>query len=143
MAEFAAVVGIGQTKYQTIHKDFSIAGLLRDAAQKALIDAECTWNDIDAVIIGKAPDMFEGVVMPESYLTDALTRVKHLGKARQDVVVVTCKATRHFRAIQGGIDAHEGPRPRTSSSTTPPMRATTYRRSSSIPRASRRGAPTH
>ena len=31
-----------------------------------------TWADIDAVVIGKAPDMFEGVAMPELYLADAL-----------------------------------------------------------------------
>ena len=38
----------------------------------ALDDAEMTWADIDAVVIGKAPDMFEGVMMPELYLADAL-----------------------------------------------------------------------
>ena len=31
-----------------------------------------TWRDIDAVVIGTAPDMFEGVMMPELYLADAL-----------------------------------------------------------------------
>ena len=72
MAELAAVVGIGQTKYQTKRTDVSIAGLVREAAMNALKDAELTWDDIDAVILGKAPDMFEGVVMPELYLTDAL-----------------------------------------------------------------------
>ncbi|MCB1703840.1 MAG: thiolase domain-containing protein [Halioglobus sp.] len=72
MANLAAVVGIGQTKYMTKRTDVSIAGLLREAAFKALQDAELTWDDIDAVIIGKAPDMFEGVIMPEVYLTDAL-----------------------------------------------------------------------
>ena len=72
MAELAAVVGIGQTKYQTKRADVSIAGLVREAAQNALDDAALTWNDIDAVILGKAPDMFEGVIMPELYLTDAL-----------------------------------------------------------------------
>ncbi len=72
MAELAAVVGIGQTKYQTKRADVSIAGLVREAAFNALQDAELTWDDIDAVIIGKAPDMFEGVIMPELYLTDAL-----------------------------------------------------------------------
>ncbi len=72
MAELAAVVGIGQTKYQTKHKTVSVAGLVRDAALKALQDAELTWDDIDAVIVGKAPDMFEGMIMPELYLTDAL-----------------------------------------------------------------------
>lgn len=72
MAELAAVVGIGQTKYQTKRGDVSIAGLVREAAMNALKDSALTWDDIDAVIIGKAPDMFEGVVMPELYLTDAL-----------------------------------------------------------------------
>ena len=72
MAELAAVVGIGQTKYQTKRSDVSIAGLVREAAMNALNDAGLAWDDIDAVILGKAPDMFEGVVMPELYLTDAL-----------------------------------------------------------------------
>ena len=72
MANLAAVVGIGQTKYQTKRGDVSIAGLVREAAVNALRDADLTWDDIDAVVIGKAPDMFEGVIMPESYLTDAL-----------------------------------------------------------------------
>jgi acetyl-CoA C-acetyltransferase len=72
MAHLAAVVGIGQTKYQTRRGDVSIAGLVREAAVNALRDADLAWGDIDAVIIGKAPDMFEGVVMPEIYLADAL-----------------------------------------------------------------------
>jgi acetyl-CoA C-acetyltransferase len=72
MAELAAVVGIGQTKYRTKRSDVSMAGLVREAAMDALNDAGLGWDDIDAVIIGKAPDMFEGVIMPELYLTDAL-----------------------------------------------------------------------
>ena len=72
MADLAAVVGIGQTSYTTKRDDVSIAGLVREAAQNALDDAALTWDDIDAVIVGKAPDMFEGIVMPEIHLTDAL-----------------------------------------------------------------------
>lgn len=72
MAQRAAVVGIGQTAYTTRRGDVSIAGLVREAAQRALDDAGVGWADIDAVIVGKAPDMFEGTVMPEVYLTDAL-----------------------------------------------------------------------
>jgi acetyl-CoA C-acetyltransferase len=34
-----------------------------------------TWTDIDAVVIGKAPDFFEGVMMPEGYLAEALGAV--------------------------------------------------------------------
>ena len=70
--ELCAVVGVGQTKYESARNDVSIAGLCREAALRALDDAEMTWRDIDAVVIGKAPDMFEGVMMPELYLADAL-----------------------------------------------------------------------
>jgi acetyl-CoA C-acetyltransferase len=67
-----AIVGIGQTHHKAKHADVSIAGLVRQAARRALDDAGLDWKDIDAVVIGKAPDMFEGVVMPELYLADAL-----------------------------------------------------------------------
>ncbi len=67
-----AVTGVGQTKYQATRGDVSMAGLVREAAVRALADAELDWADIDAVVIGKAPDFFEGVMMPELYLADAL-----------------------------------------------------------------------
>ena len=73
--EPVAVVGIGQTKHVAARRDVSIAGLVREAARRALDDAELTWADIDAVVIGKAPDFFEGVMMPELYLADALGAV--------------------------------------------------------------------
>ncbi|MCG8588976.1 MAG: thiolase domain-containing protein, partial [Proteobacteria bacterium] len=72
MAQHAAVIGVGQTKYDAARKDVSQVGLLREAAQRALEDADLTWKDIDAVVIGKAPDMFEGVMMPELFLSEAL-----------------------------------------------------------------------
>jgi len=72
MAERCAVVGIGQTHHKKVRDDVSLAGLLREAGQRALDDAELTWRDIDAVVIGTAPDSFEGVMMPELYLADAL-----------------------------------------------------------------------
>ncbi len=75
MSERVAVVGVGQTEYAAKRVDVSIAGLVREAAQRALVDANMTWSDIDAVVIGKAPDMFEGVMMPELYLADALGAV--------------------------------------------------------------------
>jgi len=67
-----AVVGIGQTKHDDKRTDVSIAGLVREAALRALEDAQMSFADIDAVVVGKAPDMFEGVMMPELYLADAL-----------------------------------------------------------------------
>ncbi|MDX6743794.1 thiolase domain-containing protein [Actinocorallia sp. A-T 12471] len=72
MGNPCAIIGVGQTRYQTKRLDVSMAGLLREAAQRALDDAALTWDDIDCVVIGKAPDMFEGVMMPEAYLADAL-----------------------------------------------------------------------
>ncbi len=72
MAEHAAVIGIGQTKYDAKRIDVSQVGLIREAARRALDDAGLDWKDIDAVVIGKAPDMFEGVMMPELFLAEAL-----------------------------------------------------------------------
>jgi acetyl-CoA C-acetyltransferase len=72
MAERCAVVGIGQTHHKKRRDDVSIPGLLREAALRALEDAECTFAEIDAVVIGKAPDAFEGIVQPELFLADAL-----------------------------------------------------------------------
>src|SRR6186997_3136387 len=73
--ERCAVIGVGQTRHRSARKDVSIAGLVREAAVEALEDAGMTWSDIDAVVIGKAPDMFEGIAMPELYLADALGAV--------------------------------------------------------------------
>ena len=72
MAEHAAVIGIGQTDFDAKRVDVSQVGLIREAAQRALEDAQLSWSDIDAVVIGKAPDMFEGVMMPELFLAEAL-----------------------------------------------------------------------
>jgi acetyl-CoA C-acetyltransferase len=72
MKSRCAIIGIGQTKHAAKRDDVSIAGLVREAALRALADAELTWKDVDAVVLGKAPDMFEGVMMPELWLADAL-----------------------------------------------------------------------
>ena len=72
MAERCAVIGVGQTHHKKVRDDVSIPGLLREAALRALEDAELTFADIDALVIGKAPDAFEGIVQPELFLADAL-----------------------------------------------------------------------
>jgi acetyl-CoA C-acetyltransferase len=68
----AAVVGIGQTHHRAKRQDVSMAGLCREAIDRALLDAGMTFDDIDAVVVGKAPDLFEGVMMPELFLAEAL-----------------------------------------------------------------------
>ena len=70
--ERAAVLGVGQTHHRSRRTDVSIAGLCREAVDRALADAGLSLADIDAVVAGKAPDLFEGVMMPELYLADAL-----------------------------------------------------------------------
>ena len=72
MSEHCAIVGIGQTHHAAKRKDVSIPGLVREAAIRALNDADLGFADIDAVVLGTAPDMFEGVMMPELFLADAL-----------------------------------------------------------------------
>lgn len=75
MARSCAVVGIGQTRHAAKRGDLSMVGLVREAALAALEDAGLGWADVEALVIGKAPDMFEGVMQPELYLADALGAV--------------------------------------------------------------------
>ncbi len=72
MSQPAAIIGVGQTKHAKARADLSMTGLCREAATRALEDAGVTWADIDAVVIGKAPDAFEGVMQPELFLADGL-----------------------------------------------------------------------
>lgn len=75
MAERCAIVGIGQTRHTAVRDDVSLTGLIREAALRALEDADLTFADIDAVVIGTAPDAFEGVMMPELFFASALGAV--------------------------------------------------------------------
>ena len=68
----AAVLGTGQTHYVAKRHDVSMAGLVREAIDRAMTDAHVGWDDIDAVVIGKAPDLFEGAMMPELAMADAI-----------------------------------------------------------------------
>ena len=102
--ERVAVIGVGQTKHQASRGDVSMAGLVREACDRALADAELGWNDIDAIVVGKAPDFFEGVMMPELYLTDALGavgkplfRVHTAGSVGGSTTIVASQL------VQGGI----------------------------------------
>ncbi|TJZ76784.1 thiolase domain-containing protein [Rhodococcus oryzae] len=71
----AAVLGTGQTHYVAKRTDVTMSGLVREAIDRAMTDAEVSWDDIDAVVVGKAPDMFEGSMMPELAMANALGAV--------------------------------------------------------------------
>jgi acetyl-CoA C-acetyltransferase len=101
-----AVVGIGQTRHASKRDDVSLAGLVREAAARALDDAGLGWRDIDAVVLGKAPDTFEGVMMPELYLADALgaagkpiLRVHTAGSVGGSTAIVAAHHTRLHRRV--------------------------------------------
>jgi acetyl-CoA C-acetyltransferase len=70
-----AVLGVGQTKHASTRGDVSMAGLVREAIDRALADAGLGLDAIDAIVLGKAPDFFEGVMMPELFLADAVGAV--------------------------------------------------------------------
>ncbi len=72
MTERVAIIGVGQTKHDACRADVSVAGLIREAVDRALEGAGLTLAEVDAIVIGKAPDMLEGIVMPELWLADAL-----------------------------------------------------------------------
>jgi acetyl-CoA C-acetyltransferase len=67
-----AVVGTGQTHHAAARRDVTLGGLVREAAERALLDAELEWSDVEAVVLGKAPDVLEGLMSPELHLVDAL-----------------------------------------------------------------------
>jgi acetyl-CoA C-acetyltransferase len=68
----AAIVGTGQTKYVSRRQDVNIPELVREAASRALADAGLQMKDVDAFIIGSAPEIFEGVNNPENWIGPAL-----------------------------------------------------------------------
>ncbi len=71
MSRHVAIVGIGQTHHARRRTDVSQAGLVREAVDRALADANLTIEDIDAVVIATGPVLFAAVNMPEKWVVDA------------------------------------------------------------------------
>lgn len=65
------IVGTGQTKCKERRDDVSFPGLIYEAASRALEDAGITIDEVDAVVFGSAPELFEGVNHPEHWCADA------------------------------------------------------------------------
>jgi len=74
MSRALAVVGIGQSK-QAKRRAVTIGAMVREAVAAAMTDAELEFADIDAVVLSKTPDLFDGVMNPELYLADAMGAV--------------------------------------------------------------------
>jgi acetyl-CoA C-acetyltransferase len=66
-----AVVGIGQSK-QARKREVTIGAMVREAVAAAMADAGLEFRDIDAIVLSKTPDLFDGIMNPELYLADAM-----------------------------------------------------------------------
>ncbi|RMF26640.1 MAG: thiolase domain-containing protein [Chloroflexi bacterium] len=64
-----AIVGAGMTKFVRRAQE-TPKELAWEAASKALESCEMTLDDVDAVVIGTAPEAFDGVHMKSEYLSD-------------------------------------------------------------------------
>jgi acetyl-CoA C-acetyltransferase len=131
MKQQAAVLGVGQTRHRSRRADVSIAGLCREAVDRALDDAGLTLAGIDAVVVGKAPDLFEGVMMPELYLADALGAVGKpllrvhtagsVGGATGIVATSLVEAGRHRRVLAVAFEKQSESNAMWALSITPPF----------------------
>ena len=70
-----AVVGTGQTDHRSRRRDVSVRGLVREAVDRALADAGMELRDLGAVVLGTAPDVFEGIAQPEQWLAGVIGAV--------------------------------------------------------------------
>ena len=67
-----AIIGVGQTHHQRRRADVNVPGLVREAATRALADANLTMEDIDSVVVASGPVLFAAVNQPEKWVVDAL-----------------------------------------------------------------------
>jgi len=67
-----AIIGVGQTHHSRRRTDVSAVGMAREAAVRALEDANLTMDDIDSVVVCSGPVLFAAVNQPEKWLVDAL-----------------------------------------------------------------------
>ncbi|MFH1150146.1 MAG: hypothetical protein V1748_06715 [Actinomycetota bacterium] len=72
MPRSVAVVGTGQTRHVSRRNDVNVAEMVREAALLALEDTGLGPGDVDAVVVGSAPEIFEGVNSPENWVGPAV-----------------------------------------------------------------------
>ncbi|MHB8263947.1 MAG: thiolase family protein [Acidimicrobiales bacterium] len=72
MSTKTAIVGVGQTGYRFKRTDVTIQELAQDAAAKALEHAHMEMADIDAFVLGVAPDALIGIDNVDRWIGQAL-----------------------------------------------------------------------
>jgi acetyl-CoA C-acetyltransferase len=91
-----AIVGVGQTHHQRRRADVNVPGLVREAAKRALQDANLTMDDIDSVVVASGPVLFAAVNQPEKWVVDAI------GARGKPVVRITSGGGTGFAGALGG-----------------------------------------
>jgi acetyl-CoA C-acetyltransferase len=83
MGRHVGIVGLGQTNHARRRTDVSQAGLVREAVDRALADANLTIDQIDSVVVASGPVLFAAVNQPEKWVADAI------GAAQKPLVRIT------------------------------------------------------
>jgi acetyl-CoA C-acetyltransferase len=99
-----AVVGTGQTKHARRRLDVSQAGLVREAVNAALEDAEITMDEVDSVVVCSGPALFGAVNQPEKWIADACgARLKPLVRVTSGGGTGLAGALAALNQIKGGF----------------------------------------
>jgi acetyl-CoA C-acetyltransferase len=99
-----AIVGTGQTEHARRRTDVDQAGLAREAALRALADAELNMADVDSVVVASGPVLFAAVNQPEKWLTDALgARMKPVVRVTSGGGTGLAGAAFAFQQVASGI----------------------------------------
>ncbi|RMG53318.1 MAG: thiolase family protein [Acidobacteria bacterium] len=69
MPKRVAIIGSGQTDHTSRRADVNIPELIKEAVDRALVDAELTIDDIDAVVIGNM-EHFEGINLSDMWASE-------------------------------------------------------------------------
>lgn len=72
MGHHVAIVGVGQTHHARRRTDVSQAGLVREAVDRALADANVTMEEIDSIVVASGPVLFAAVNHPELWVANAI-----------------------------------------------------------------------
>jgi acetyl-CoA C-acetyltransferase len=99
-----AIIGTGQTEHSRRRTDVNQAGLAREAAVRALADAELTIADIDSIVIASGPVLFAAVNQPEHWLVDALgARLKPVMRVTSGGGTGLAGAAAAFQQVASGV----------------------------------------
>ena len=64
MPNRVAIIGIGQTRHQNMRRDVTLPEMINEAVRAALVDADLTMKDIEAVFTSSM-ETFEGIYLPD------------------------------------------------------------------------------